>query len=225
MDRRRLPGEGGFALDRAAALLEERALDVPVVVEVLNADWRERDLAVRAARLLQAHTGTAQGVDIVLDKRLPIGAGLGGLAAAAFILRPESDNTQVLRDGLPYYVFYASNLLAVHAHFGEVRQPGVERRAHVRNKLGGSHVHRRLDRHAVAARELLVPLRPTGLDRLEVVVLGLGALDACMISEEIAWGCTGIGTAMEANSLALQPVIEGASDACRTKGMEHAWNS
>ncbi|MEZ4322511.1 MAG: acyl-CoA dehydrogenase family protein [Myxococcota bacterium] len=42
--------------------------------------------------------------------------------------------------------------------------------------------------------------------------LGLGALDACLISEEIAWGCTGIGTAMEANALALQPVIEGASD-------------
>ena len=42
--------------------------------------------------------------------------------------------------------------------------------------------------------------------------LGIGALDATIISEEIAWGCTGIGTAMEANSLALQPVIEGASD-------------
>lgn len=42
--------------------------------------------------------------------------------------------------------------------------------------------------------------------------LALGALDACILSEEIAWGCTGIGTAMEANGLALQPVIEGASD-------------
>ncbi|MCA9569258.1 MAG: acyl-CoA dehydrogenase family protein, partial [Myxococcales bacterium] len=47
--------------------------------------------------------------------------------------------------------------------------------------------------------------------------LGLGALDACIISEEIAWGCTGIGTAMEANALALQPVIEGASDALMQK--------
>jgi acyl-CoA dehydrogenase len=36
---------------------------------------------------------------------------------------------------------------------------------------------------------------------------GLGALEACIISEEIAWGCTGIGTAMEANQLATAPVI------------------
>lgn len=47
--------------------------------------------------------------------------------------------------------------------------------------------------------------------------LGLPALDACIISEELAWGCTGIGTAMEANALALQPVIEGASDALMEK--------
>ena len=37
--------------------------------------------------------------------------------------------------------------------------------------------------------------------------LGLGALGACIIAEEIAWGCTGIGTAMEANQLATAPVI------------------
>ncbi|MCR1768862.1 4-(cytidine 5'-diphospho)-2-C-methyl-D-erythritol kinase [Burkholderia glumae] len=36
------------------------------------------DLVVRAARLLQAHTGTALGVDIEIDKVLPMGAGLGG---------------------------------------------------------------------------------------------------------------------------------------------------
>lgn len=36
------------------------------------------DLCVRAARLLQAATGTTQGVDIELDKRLPLGGGLGG---------------------------------------------------------------------------------------------------------------------------------------------------
>jgi acyl-CoA dehydrogenase len=42
--------------------------------------------------------------------------------------------------------------------------------------------------------------------------LGLGCLDGAVLSEEIAWGCTGIGTAMEANGLALEPVIAGASD-------------
>jgi 4-diphosphocytidyl-2-C-methyl-D-erythritol kinase len=38
----------------------------------------ERDLCVRAARLLQAASGTTQGAVIHLDKRLPLGGGLGG---------------------------------------------------------------------------------------------------------------------------------------------------
>ncbi|MEX3581678.1 MAG: 4-(cytidine 5'-diphospho)-2-C-methyl-D-erythritol kinase [Burkholderia sp.] len=38
----------------------------------------EQDLVVRAARLLQAHTGTTLGVDIEINKVLPMGAGLGG---------------------------------------------------------------------------------------------------------------------------------------------------
>jgi acyl-CoA dehydrogenase len=41
---------------------------------------------------------------------------------------------------------------------------------------------------------------------------GLGVLDGCIVAEEIAWGCTGIGTAMEANTLAEAPVIVGGSD-------------
>lgn len=36
------------------------------------------DLAVRAARLLQQASGTRLGADITLEKRLPIGGGLGG---------------------------------------------------------------------------------------------------------------------------------------------------
>ncbi len=36
------------------------------------------DLAVRAARLLQRAAGTRLGADITLDKRLPVGGGLGG---------------------------------------------------------------------------------------------------------------------------------------------------
>ena len=38
----------------------------------------ESDLAVRAAQLLQTHCGMEQGVRIHLDKRLPLGGGLGG---------------------------------------------------------------------------------------------------------------------------------------------------
>ncbi len=39
---------------------------------------REQDLVVRAARLLQRESDVGLGVDIVLRKRLPMGAGLGG---------------------------------------------------------------------------------------------------------------------------------------------------
>jgi 4-diphosphocytidyl-2-C-methyl-D-erythritol kinase len=38
----------------------------------------DRDLVVRAARALQAACGTRLGVDIELEKRIPMGAGLGG---------------------------------------------------------------------------------------------------------------------------------------------------
>lgn len=38
----------------------------------------QADLVVRAAHLLRQVTGCADGVDIVLDKRIPMGAGLGG---------------------------------------------------------------------------------------------------------------------------------------------------
>jgi 4-diphosphocytidyl-2-C-methyl-D-erythritol kinase len=38
----------------------------------------EQDLVVRAARLLQRETGCQQGVDIRVDKQLPMGGGLGG---------------------------------------------------------------------------------------------------------------------------------------------------
>lgn len=42
---------------------------------------------------------------------------------------------------------------------------------------------------------------------LEYGGLGLGVLDCSVVSEEIAYGCTGIQTAMEANGLAESPVI------------------
>lgn len=38
----------------------------------------EQNLIVRAARLLQQHTGCLLGADITLNKRLPMGGGLGG---------------------------------------------------------------------------------------------------------------------------------------------------
>ncbi|HYP68711.1 MAG TPA: 4-(cytidine 5'-diphospho)-2-C-methyl-D-erythritol kinase [Thiobacillaceae bacterium] len=48
-----------------------RCHDLPGVTE-------DRDLTIRAARLLQAAAGTGLGVEIRLEKRLPQGGGLGG---------------------------------------------------------------------------------------------------------------------------------------------------
>jgi acyl-CoA dehydrogenase len=42
--------------------------------------------------------------------------------------------------------------------------------------------------------------------------LGLNVFQGCLIAEEIARGCTGIGTAMEANGLSQAPVIVAGSD-------------
>jgi len=58
--------------------------------------------------------------------------------------------------------------------------------------------------HALGLMNLHIPERWGGL--------GFGVVDGCIIAEELAWGCSGIATAMEANGLALHPVIEGASD-------------
>jgi acyl-CoA dehydrogenase len=49
---------------------------------------------------------------------------------------------------------------------------------------------------------------------------GLDVVDGCLIAEEIAWGCTGIGTAMEANTLAEGPLIVGASDEQKKRFLE-----
>ncbi len=42
--------------------------------------------------------------------------------------------------------------------------------------------------------------------------LGLGVLEECLISEEIGWGCTGVGTTTTCNTLATAPVIVAGND-------------
>ena len=42
--------------------------------------------------------------------------------------------------------------------------------------------------------------------------LGLSALDACIIEEELGWGCSGITTSMTANGLALTPILVAGTD-------------
>ncbi|XP_077306557.1 medium-chain specific acyl-CoA dehydrogenase, mitochondrial [Lithobates pipiens] len=47
--------------------------------------------------------------------------------------------------------------------------------------------------------------------------LNLGIFDTCLITEEIAYGCTGIQTAIEANSLGQMPVIIAGNEAQQKK--------
>jgi len=49
----------------------KRVNDVPGVPE-------DHDLCIRAARLLQQHTGCTHGVEILVEKNIPMGGGLGG---------------------------------------------------------------------------------------------------------------------------------------------------
>jgi len=47
--------------------------------------------------------------------------------------------------------------------------------------------------------------------------LGLGTFEGCLITEELAYACTGVQTAMEANNLGQMPVIIGGNDAQKSK--------
>lgn len=42
--------------------------------------------------------------------------------------------------------------------------------------------------------------------------MGLGCVDSCIIAEELAYACTGMETAIEANSLGSMPLLVGGSD-------------
>ncbi|XP_021798824.1 medium-chain specific acyl-CoA dehydrogenase, mitochondrial isoform X2 [Papio anubis] len=47
--------------------------------------------------------------------------------------------------------------------------------------------------------------------------LGLGTFDACLISEELAYGCTGVQTAIEGNSLGEMPIIIAGNEQQKKK--------
>ena len=66
-------------IDRSDSLQFKLRADGQILLTQPLADVPpERDLCYRAARLLQTTAGVRQGVEIRLDKRLPIGGGLGG---------------------------------------------------------------------------------------------------------------------------------------------------
>jgi 4-diphosphocytidyl-2-C-methyl-D-erythritol kinase len=94
----------------------------------------EDDLTVRAARLLQRHTGCALGAEIALDKLIPMGGGLGGGSSdAATVLRVlnalwelDLPQTELIRLGLalgadlPFFLFDRPALVR---GIGEVLEP------------------------------------------------------------------------------------------------------
>jgi acyl-CoA dehydrogenase len=45
----------------------------------------------------------------------------------------------------------------------------------------------------------------------------LAVLDSCLITEEISWGCSGMGTSMMANDLGLMPIIVAGSEEQRRR--------
>jgi 4-diphosphocytidyl-2-C-methyl-D-erythritol kinase len=65
-------------VDWADRLHFERRDDGRLLRHDLGPALPEDDLCLRAARTLQAHSGTSLGVDISVDKELPWGAGMGG---------------------------------------------------------------------------------------------------------------------------------------------------
>lgn len=60
--------------------LDIEATDKPAITLEINKDVGslEDNICLRAARLLQQTGGVSQGVHLVLDKRIPVGGGLGG---------------------------------------------------------------------------------------------------------------------------------------------------
>jgi len=65
-------------IDWADRLHFERRDDGRLARHDLGPALPDDDLCLRAARLLQAESGTAAGVDISIDKQVPWGAGMGG---------------------------------------------------------------------------------------------------------------------------------------------------
>lgn len=63
--------------------------------------------------------------------------------------------------------------------------------------------------HGVGLMNLHVPQKYGGL--------GLGTLDACMVAEKISYGCSGIGTALEANGLGSMPIMLAGNEEQKKK--------
>jgi acyl-CoA dehydrogenase len=72
------------------------------------------------------------------------------------------------------------------------------------------------DERSTHPTDLVAKAHEVGLMNLHIPVEyggpGLGALEGCLVDEELCWGCSGIGTAIMANGLAAGPVIVAGSE-------------
>jgi acyl-CoA dehydrogenase len=50
--------------------------------------------------------------------------------------------------------------------------------------------------------------------------VGLSILDCCVVTEELAWGCSGMATSIMANDLGIMPVIVGGSETQKKEWLE-----
>jgi acyl-CoA dehydrogenase len=75
----------------------------------------------------------------------------------------------------------------------------------------------RYDQTAEFPRELIRKSWELGLSSTAIPQeyggVGLSSLDSCIVTEEIAWGCSGIGTSIMCNDLGLTPIIVAGSEA------------
>jgi acyl-CoA dehydrogenase len=51
--------------------------------------------------------------------------------------------------------------------------------------------------------------------------LGLSSLDSCVVTEEIAWACSGFGTSIMCNDLGLMPIIVAGSEEQKQEWLTH----
>ncbi len=77
------------------------------------------------------------------------------------------------------------------------------------------------DRDATWPHEIVEKAWEVGLMNAELPETfggpGLDLLSGCLIEEEMGWGCSGIGTSLMANGLAMTPVILGGSEQVKKK--------
>jgi acyl-CoA dehydrogenase len=81
-----------------------------------------------------------------------------------------------------------------------------------------------LDERAEFPRQLIQEGHALGLINTTLPVelggSGLSIFDACLVIEEIAWGCSGFATSMVANDLALTPIRIGGSEEQKRRFIE-----